>query len=169
MDLNLLRQQKLARYLLLATVIATVVNVALLLGGGDLMIPYCASLPYYLAWLGKAFDNGLQVVGSYVGEFTRTGMLMCFVLLVVWLVVWYLSRRRLAWLKVGLGLVIADTALLLLIGLLLFGSPVSSLLELIFHGVVIWEIAKGIQAWNQLDAAAQAVPAAPAPEESAPF
>ena len=149
-----LRQRKLASYMLLATVIATVINVALLLGNGDLNIPYCASVPYYLVWLGKAFDNGLNLAGQNLGDYTLTGMVLCFGLLVPWLVVWFLSRQSRAWLWTGLGLVIADTALLLILALALFGSPMTCLLELALHGAVIWEVSKGLNADAQLRALA---------------
>lgn len=146
----LLRQIRLSRYMLLGTVIATVVNTALLLGNAEFFIPYCAALPYYLVWFGKAFDNGLALDGPVIAEFTHTGLLMCFVILVLWLVVWYFSRHSLAWLKAGMGLVIADTGLLGILVLLFFGNPISFFMEFVLHAVVIWEIWRGIKAFPHL-------------------
>lgn len=161
-----LRQIRLARYMLLGTVIATLVNIVLLLNGADMQIPYCAALPFYLVWLGNIFDNGMVAAGPVVGEFTYTGMLICFVLLSAWLVVWFLARGSRRWLQVGMAFVIADTAILLLITLVLFENPVSSLLELVLHGAVLWKIIKGIRAYDQLAALQQAQVQQEIPAES---
>jgi hypothetical protein len=144
------RQIRLAQCMLLATVVMTVVNVALLLGGGSIHIPYCASFPYYLVWLGKAFDNDLTVFGPVISSFTYTGMVLCAGVLVAWLAAWGLSLRFRSWLMVGMGLVIADTALLLVLSLTILGNFLSSLLELAIHGIVIWEIWRGIRAQRLL-------------------
>ncbi len=142
------RQIKLARYMLLATVIVTVLNIVFLLGNVDLYISYCAALPYYLVWLGKLFDNGLRL-GAVNGEFTATGLLMAIILLSGWLVVWWLSLRRKAWLTTGLILVTVDLGILLAVACLLMGSLFSCLWEIVLHVAVIWEMAQGLKAWKQ--------------------
>ena len=144
------RQIKMARYMLLATLIVTVLNVVFLLGNVDFYISYCAALPYYLVWLGKLFDNGLQL-GAINGEFTATGLFMAGMLLSVWLAVWWLSFGRSAWLKVGLILVMIDLGILLVAAVVLFGNPVSCLWEIIIHVAVIWEMARGLKAWKQME------------------
>ena len=158
MDIELLRQKKTACYMLLATVLATVVNVALLLGNAVMSIPYCASLPYYLVWLDKAFDNGLQPLGPVIGVNCRTGMLMCFVLLAGWLLLWWLCRDSRRWLKVGMWLVVADSAIMAVLALALFGGFTGFLLEFAIRFAVIWEIRRGLRAWNRLEELSAAVP-----------
>ncbi len=158
------RQIKLARYMLLATMIVTVLNVVFLLGNVDLYISYCAALPYYLVWLGKLFDNGLQL-GALNGEFTATGLFMAGILLAVWLVVWWLSFGSRTWLKVGLILVALDLGILLAVAVVLFGNPISCLWEIIIHAAVIWEMAQGLKAWKQREAYLARQAEAPAPVE----
>ena len=148
------RQIKLARYMLLGTVIVTVFNIAFLLGNVDMFISYCAALPYYLVWLGKLFDNG-YFLGHSNGQFTATGLLMGGILLAGYLIVWWLARRNRRWLQVSLWLIVADLVVLVLIALTLFTDPMSCFWEFVIHLAVIWEIAQGLKAQRQRDAAIQ--------------
>ena len=52
------RQVNMARYMLLGTVIITVVNLILLLTNADFYIVYYAAVPYYLGWFGWLLDGG---------------------------------------------------------------------------------------------------------------
>lgn len=160
------RQIRLAQYMLLGTVIVTVLNAAFLLGNADLYISYSAALPYYLVWLGKMFDNGLYL-GAANGEFTATGLLMAGVLLGVWLVLWWLARFSRKWLKVGMIAVAVDLVILVVISIVLFSDPLSCLWEAIIHIAVIWEMSQGLKAWRQKEEflARQAEPAEEAPLE----
>lgn len=142
------RQIKLAQYMLLGTVIVTVLNVAFLLGNVDLYISYSAALPYYLVWVGKMFDNGLYL-GAANGEFTATGLLMAGAVLAVWLVLWWLALRSRKWLKVGMTAVAVDLGILVVLSIVLFSDPLSCLWEAIIHIAVIWEMAQGLKAWKQ--------------------
>lgn len=142
------RQIKLARYMLLGTVILTVINIACLLGNADLFISYCAAVPYYLVWLGKLFDNGLYL-GVINGEFTATGLVMAGVVLGIWLILWWLAKNNCLWLKLGLAVVVIDLVLLVLLARALFENWTDCLWEAAFHLGVIWEIAQGIRAWKR--------------------
>lgn len=146
------RQIKLSRYMLLGTVIITVVNMAFLLGNVDMFISYCAAVPYYLLMLGKLFDNG-YLLGTLNGEFTATGMVMAGVILAVYLLVWWLARDSRKWLQVGLWLIVADLAVLVVMGFVLFTSPLECLWEAVFHVAVIYEMAQGLRAQKKLEAA----------------
>ena len=143
------RQVNMARYMLLGTVIITVVNLALLLAQADVYIVYSASVPYYLGWFGWVMD------GYVVGQMTRMGMLLAATVLAVYLLVWFLAGGRPVWLKVGLGLLIADTALLLALVLWMDGSIFAFFWEFALHGAVIYELVMGISAHKKLDAMAQ--------------
>lgn len=145
------RQIKLARYMLLGTVIITVVNVAFLLGNLDTYISYSAALPYYLVWLGKIFDNGWYL-GSANGEYTATGLVMAGVLLAVLLVLWWLARGSRRWLKVGLWAIVMDLAVLVVLAFVVFADPLSCFWEAVIHVAVIWEMRQGLKAWEQVDA-----------------
>lgn len=137
-------QLSIAQYLLLGTVIATVVNVLLLLANVDFYIPYSASLPYYLTYFGYYFDSW------QVSTYTVTGMVMTFVCLAIYLVLWWMARQHIGWLWAGMFLLIADTLGLAVIVLLVMENPISFLLEFILHIVVVGEIAVGLRAYNRL-------------------
>lgn len=146
------RQLKLARYMLLGTVIITVVNLAFLLGNVDMFISYCAAVPYYLVMLGKLFDNG-YMPGDTNGEFTATGLVMGGVILGLFLVVWWLARNSRKWLQISLWLIVADLAALVVMGFILFSSPLQCFWEAVFHLAVIYEIAQGLRAQKKMEAA----------------
>lgn len=143
------RQLKTAQYMLLATVIATVVNIALLLARADWYIPYCAALPYYLTLLGYYFD------GLTLSTYTTTGMAMAFVGLAAWLLMWWKAKHSAAWLKAGMILAIVDTVLLALYAFVFTDAPVAYLLEMVMHIAVVYEIHVGLKAAKALEQASQ--------------
>lgn len=155
---NYTQKINLARYMLLGTVIITVLNVAFLLGNVDMYISYSAAVPYYLVWLGKLFDNAMAL-GALNGQFTATGLVMAGVLLAGYLLLWWLSKSSRRWLQVGLWVIVADLVLLIALALALFSDPLSIFWEAALHIAVIWEMAQGLQAYRQRDAAqAQSTP-----------
>ena len=145
------RQIKMARYMLLGTVIVTVLNIAFLLMNVDMYISYCAALPYYLVWFGKLFDNGLYV-GMINSDFTATGLMMAGILLALWLLLWWLAGNSRAWLRVGLVAVALDLAVVLAISVVFLGGLGSCIWDAVLHGAVIYEIAQGLKAWKQKEA-----------------
>lgn len=153
------RQIRLAQYMLLGTVLITVVNIAFLLGNLDMYISYSAALPYYLVWLGKIFDNGWYW-GTVNGQYTATGLVMAGGLLAVLLVLWWLARGSRRWLKAGMWVIAADLAVLVIMAFVVFADPLSCFWEAVIHAAVIWEMRKGLKAWTQMEAQAarQAVP-----------
>ena len=146
------RQIKIARYMLLGTVIATVLNIAFLLGNMNLFISYCAAVPYYLLWLGKIFDNG-YAIGMRNGEFAATGLFMAGILLAGYLLVWWLARDSRRWLWVSLWLIVADLLALCVMALVLFADPLGCFWEVVLHIAVIFEIGQGLRAQKQMEAA----------------
>ena len=142
------RQIKLARYMLLGTVIVTVLNIVFLLANVDMYISYCAALPYYLVLFGKFFDNSMYL-GIINGEFTATGLFMAAILLAVWMLVWWLAKRSRIWLIVGLVAVCADLLVLLGMYVVFWGGLQGCLWEALIHGAVIFEMAQGCRAWKQ--------------------
>lgn len=144
-DIRRLQQQvKIARYMLLGTVIATVVNLALMMAGSEVYIVYSAAVAYYLGWFGWMFDGGIA------GQMTAIGLGLAAVVLAVYLLVWYLVGNHPFWLKVGLGLVAADAAALLALVLWMGSGLVEFLWEFLLHGAVIYEIYVGITAQKKL-------------------
>ena len=138
------RQRSIAHYMLLGTVIATVVNIIFLLAQAEIFIPYCAAGPYYLMFMGFLFDN--YVVSTY----TITAMILAFVGLAVYLLVWWMAKRSDGWLWAGMILLIADTAVLLLFAIVFLENPGSCIFEVILHIAVIYEICVGLKSSKQL-------------------
>lgn len=142
--LNLERQRNVAHYMLLATVIATVINILLLLTNTDMFIPYCAALPYYLTMLGNHFD------GYTFGTYTATGLVMAFVVLAIWLLIWWKAKTSAGWLKAGMIAVIIDTVLLAIFAFVFLEDPGSCLAEGLLHIAIIYEIYVGLSAGKKL-------------------
>lgn len=139
------QQVMIARYMLLGTVIATVVNFILLLTDSDKYIPYSASVAYYLGYFGWLFDGARRF-----GVFTAVGMTLAAFVLSVYVVSWVLAAKNLRWLQVGMWLVIADAAALVGLILLFRSNFMNFAWELALHGAVIYEMATGISAWKKL-------------------
>ncbi len=146
----LLRQLATSRYMILGTVIITVVNLLFLLFGTDVFMPYCAAAAYYLVWLGKGFDNAFGVSWELNGIYTRTGLLFAAVILGVLLLLWWLSKKDLRWIKVSIGLLVVDTVLLLVFAFAMLENPLGCLVEVVLHIAAIWEMSKAFSANRQL-------------------
>lgn len=159
-DISLLeRQRSTAYYMLLATVLTTVADLVLLLVNASFMIPYCAALPYYLTMLGNYFD------GYAFSTYTVTGLVMAAVLLAGWLLVWWMAKKNVSWLKAGMILVILDTVFLAIFAFVFLENPASCLLEGLLHLAVIYEIHVGLKAHKRLEQLEQEAAAAPTPTD----
>ena len=143
------RQMNLARYMLLGTVIITAINLVLLLTNADFYIVYFAAVPYYLSWFGLLLDGGVA------GPMTVAGLILAGIVLAVYLLVWFLAKKQQGWLKVGLGLLIADTLALLGLAVFLSDNIMDFFWELALHGAVLYEMILGVSAQKKLDAQPQ--------------
>ena len=141
---RLQQQVKIARYMLLGTVIATVINLALLLAGSEMYIVYSAAIAYYLGWFGFLFDGGIP------GQMTAVGLALAAAVLIGYLIAWYLASDRPVWLKIGLGMVALDAILLLALVIWMGSGIMAFFWELALHGAVIYEIYLGITAQKKL-------------------
>lgn len=151
MDIQVkLRQQvNIARYMLLGTVIATALNLILLLIGSDTQIVYYSAVSYYFAWFGWFFDGGV------FGSLAIIGQILAFAVLAFYMLAWYLAAKRSLWLKIGLGMVVIDAVALVLLIICLQAQLMAFFWELALHGAVIYEMAMGISARGKLDLLSQ--------------
>ena len=144
-----------ARINLLLAVILTTVNIVFLLTRDFSYFLFSASIPYMLV------DFGMVLCGKYPPEyyegeiadmaFFGDGLLVAlsviaFLIVGVYLALWYFSRRHKNCLTAALILFIIDTVLLLA----LLNPSLSGLLDLLFHGLVIYELTVGRRAANVL-------------------
>ncbi len=144
------RQVNMSRYMILGTVIITLVNYILLFTRADFYITYSAAVPYYLAWLGLGMDNNFAPVWNVAGTYAFTGLVMGLVILIGYMLLWWFAKKDILWVKVAMGLLIVDTLALLFFAFAVLDNPITRIWELVIHVAVIWEMKKGISAYNQL-------------------
>ena len=84
------------------------------------------------------------------GKYTLTGLVIAVAILLVYFLLWLLSKKRggILWLAVG-GLCI-DLMVLVWISILLTGSILSNVVDMLFHLVAIYQIGKGAANWKKL-------------------
>lgn len=146
-----------ARNHLLLVLAFTVVNLALLLFGGDTYFLFSASIPYYLVLLGKILC-GKFPPAFYLENYETTrldfrpdsflfAMIgIAVVILVLYLLCWLFSKKRVGWLIAAAVLFVAD-----IVGLFLFlGVSSDSFLDLFFHVWVMYYLILGIVAHEKL-------------------
>ena len=142
----LLKQTAGARASLLAVLIFTVVNLAMLLLETDRYFLFSASVPQYLTAFGMGFDLGLGYWGF--GPFTAIALVVSAVVLVLYLLCWLLSKKRPGWLIAALVFFIIDTVLVVS---LLLEILTENILDLVIHAWVLFELIQGISANYKLE------------------
>lgn len=143
---------KSARGSLLLAIILTVVNTVLLLAGSETYFLFSVSVPYYLSVFGYMFDGGI------IGTLTVTALVIAGVILLVYLLVWLFSKKTPGLLWVAAALFIIDTTVLLLLALL-SDALLSSIIDLVIHGFLIFDLIRGALAAGKMKQL---------PEETAP-
>lgn len=138
------QQFHIGRQTLLGVMVMTVINLGLLLGNGDSYMIFSVSVPYYLTWLGKAIDNMQN------GTYTLTGLAIAVAILLVYFLLWVLSRKRGGMLWVAVGGLVIDLLALIWVSILLTGSILNSAVDILFHLVAIYQIGKGATNWKKL-------------------
>ena len=127
------QQFKAARSNLLLMVIFTVVNIVLLYTGSESMLLFSASIPYILVAMGVFGGNF---------ELFVFGMIVSVVLIVLYFLCWLLSKKHPGWLIVALVLFILD--ILAMVGLFLLAEEASGIVDVLFHGWVLYYLIIGI-------------------------
>lgn len=133
------QKQKSGRSNLLLAIILTVVNIVMLLAGGDAMLLFSISVPYYAVVFGV-------VLGGQ--ELVITGCVIAAVMLIVYFLCWVLSKKHTGWLVAALVLIIIDT--LALVAFYLLAGEISGILDFVFHAMIIYYLAVGISSSKKL-------------------
>lgn len=142
------RRVAMGRSALLVVLCLTVLNLVLLMAGSNTYLLFSASVPYYLTVMARGYD--LAVYGGVNQGYTWAALAVSAVLLGLYLLCWFLSRKTPAWLTVGLVLFALDTVCLALLCRFVFGGFVGSIPDFCIHGWVICELASGIRAARRL-------------------
>jgi hypothetical protein len=146
---HLQQQLTIARRTLLGVVVMTLINLALLLTNGNTYLVFSASVPYYLTVVGKLMDNGFgEMVKN--STYTATGLAMGVAILLVYLLPWFLSKKKGTWLYLGAGLLCLDLLALGVVSFLLFEGIADTVVDMLIHVVAIVQIGKGAKAYELL-------------------
>ena len=143
------RQVAMGRSALLLVVALTVLNLGLLFSGANTYLLFSASGPYYLAILARGMD--LAAYGSVNHGYTWAALAVGAVVLGLYLLCWYLSRKQHSWLVAGLVFFLLDTICLVLLCRFVFGEYLSSVMDFLMHGWVIYELVIAIRAARRLN------------------
>ena len=143
-----------SRYNLLIVVIFTVINAVLLLTNANTYFLFSAYIPYFLVDMGMflcgkypdAVYEGLDGMEFMDGSFLVVMCVLALIGIGVYLLCWFMSKKKSGWLVAALVFIIVDT--LALIGLV--GFAVDMIIDYLFHGLVIYYLVSGIMAHKKL-------------------
>ena len=134
---------KSARFDLLIVIIFTVINIVMLFTGSETMMLFSATIPYYAVAI--AYFTNLQLGG--LDWFVTGSLIFAFVILAVYLVCWFFSKKRHGWLTVALVLFCLDT---LATVFLYMDNLASGIMDFVIHGAVIYYLIMGVKAGQKL-------------------
>lgn len=160
-----------SRFDLLFMILLTLVNLILILAGGNTYFLFSAFVPYQLAMIGYIF-SGMLPDDFYVDELADIPIFdsslfyilfaVSLVILAVYALLWYFSRNQKGgFLVAALVLFSIDTAAMLLLG----GISADTIIDLALHAWVIYDIARGVHAWHKLKSMPVGAPVAAGVEE----
>ena len=145
-----------ARVNLLMAVGFTVVNVLLLAFGGGSYFLFSMTVPYVISMFGLLFcgmmpdelykEIGLEGMMFLDEGFFYITLAISVLILALYVVCWFFSKKKSVWLKIALGLFIVDTVAMILY----YGIAVDAIMDILFHGYVIWILVSGILAEKKL-------------------
>ena len=147
-----------ARANLLLVVVFTGINVLLMSTGSTTYFLFSAFIPYFLTMMGMILCGRLpeEYYGSeyegfefYGGSVFTVLLIVSIVLTLLYLLAWYMSRnRRVGWLVFALVFFAIDTLVMFAIN----GFALESIMDIIFHGWVIFSLIGGIDAHKKIKA-----------------
>lgn len=141
---HLEQQLKSARANLVLMLIFTVVNIVLLLVESDRYFLFSASIPYYLTLFGSLFAKSWGIPGLY-----PAGIALAAVILLIYLVIWLVSKKHPGLLIAGLVFFALDTIAFL--GLTVMADAFAeSIIDIAFHIWVLVYLGMGISAGSKL-------------------
>lgn len=162
-----------ARHNILLILVFTVINVVLLITNSNTYFLFSAYVPYMIVDLGMLLC-GMYPIEYYGTEFASLEflgkgvfvaiMVIVAVILALYLLCWIFSKEITGWMVTALVFFCVDTAIMLLLN----GIVSDMIIDLIFHGWVIFSLGSGISAYNKLKKlpAEEEVPVEPiAPEQ----
>lgn len=148
-----------ARTNLLFVVIFTVVNILLLVFDSDSYFLFSAYIPYFAVTMGMLlcgrfsaqFYEEIQYDMEFIDNFFFVATLIfAAVIVILYVLSWLLSKKhKVGWLIFGLIFFALDTLAMFMLG----GISIDMILDIVFHGWVIFELSRGIYVhykWREL-------------------
>jgi hypothetical protein len=149
------QKYKASRYNLLLVIVFTAINLVLLVTNADSYFLFSAFIPYYIVGTGmflcgrfpEEYYEGMEDMTFLDTSVFVVLLVIAVVLTLVYLLAFFLSdKKRVGWLIFALAFFGLDT-----IGMLVIqGFSVESILDIAFHGWVIYDLTMGIVAYYKL-------------------
>jgi len=133
-----------ARNNLLAVIVFTVINIIFTAFDAGLTFLFSATLPQVVFEIGKTVDN--EIGSSFL---IVIGLVLAFIIILVYFVFWILSKRTRVYILVALIFFSIDSLVLLFL-ILSLEFNISYLVEIAFHGWVLYYLIYGVKAWFRL-------------------
>ena len=139
------------RHSLLLILLFTIVNLVMVVLDSGTYFLFSASVPYYLTAFAKGIDNGFAE-GPWPenGTYTMVALIISAVILLLFLLCWFLSKKRTGWLVPALVLFALDTLALVWFTLEIASDPVDNIVDFVFHFWAIWELFQAIRCGSKL-------------------
>lgn len=139
------------RHSLLLIMAFTVVNLLMVVLDSGTYFLFSASVPYYLTLYFKGIDNDFAY-GAWAenGPFTVAALIVSAVILLLFLLCWFLSKKRTGWLIPALVLFVLDTLALAWCTFNIVNDPAGNILDFVFHFWIIWELGLAIRCGGKL-------------------
>ncbi len=140
------------RSTLLMVVAFTVINIILLVSGGDSYFLFSAYVPYVLAIMGMSYTGkfpeefygeAYDSLEFYDDSFLYTTLAVSAVIIILYFVSWLLSKKHIGWMVFGLVFFAIDTAVMLIWG----GITADVIIDIVFHIGIIISLSMGISAY----------------------
>lgn len=141
---------------LLFVVIATAINLLLLVTNSDLYFLFSAFIPFFITSLGmflcgrfpaEYYEDGLSEMPFFGNSLFAVLLAISIALTLLYLLAWFMSNKnRVGWLIFALVFFSVDTLGMLLIN----GFAVDSIIDILFHALVIYYLIIGISAHYKL-------------------
>ena len=148
MDPAAIKQQALkfnqARGNLLAVIIFTALNLVLTACNANLYLLFSATMPQFVFAIGQGLAQQFES-----NIFLFIGLVIAVLVLTIYLICWFCSKRKRAFMLGALIFFAIDTVLFLFLALS-DGFEASYLLDIFFHGWVLFYLINGVIAWSKL-------------------
>lgn len=128
-----------ARSNLILMLAFTLINVILLVVESDVMLLFSATVPYFVVAIG---------VGSEISSILTGCIVVAAIIMLIYLLCWFFSKKHYGWIVVALVLFILDS--IAMCALYIFTQDFSGILDVVFHVWILYYLIIGVKYGSQL-------------------